>query len=169
MNRKILILLLLTALTQTTLNTYCSSTCIDYTGACFDETPQGCWVCADHIYNMISTIGAANPCSVKNQVTVLAKELPNTAMSLFGYTSTNPTPFTCTNYTFSGEYTANDYIYKNFTGIPLNHYALVVRFNVGYIGIWDTTDVLRLNLQDSKDSVNYDYNFSCAYPENICG
>ena len=74
-------------------------------------------------------------CTVLTQTSVLASELPNDpAMSLFGYTSSNPTPLTCSNYTFSGQYISSDYIYKNFTGIPLNHYALVVRFNVGYMG-----------------------------------
>lgn len=130
-----LLALLFAALGVLAQEPYCSSTCIDYTGACFDETSQGCWACADHIFNMNIVWGAADPCAIKTQTTVLAKELPNTpSMSLFGYTSSNPTPLTCTNYTFSGQYIASDYIYKNFTGIPLNHYALVVRFNVGYMG-----------------------------------
>jgi hypothetical protein len=90
-------------------------------------------------------------------------------MSLFGYTTSNPTPKTCSNYTFSGEYSSNDYLYKNFTGIPLNHYALVVRFSVGYIGNWTEGDVLELNLQDAGQSVNFAYKYSCEFTENICG
>ena len=82
-------------------------------------------------------------------------------MSLFGYTSSSPTPLICTNYTFSGQYTADDYLTKNFTNIPLNHYAVVVRFNVGYMGFWDNQDYLRLNLVDDSQSVNYDYYYSC--------
>lgn len=116
---------------------YCSSTCIDYTGACFDETPQGCWVCATNIFNMNANLSSATPCTAKSQNTIIANELPNTGMTLAGYTSTKTSTVTCTNYTFSGTYTNADYIYKNFTGIPLNHYALVVRFSVGYIGQWD--------------------------------
>jgi len=91
------------------------------------------------------------------------------AMNLFGYSTTNPTPHTCTNYTFSGQYTANDYISKNFSGIPLNHYALVIRYNVGYMGTWNTTDVLSLNIQDDEQDIYYDYNYSCSVQENICG
>jgi len=89
-------------------------------------------------------------------------------MSLFGYTSSNPTPHTCTNYTFSGQYTANDYISKNFSGIPLNHYALVIRYNVGYLGNWSSTDYLRLNLQDNKQSIDYDHHYYCDVIENLC-
>lgn len=90
-------------------------------------------------------------------------------MSLFGYSTSSPIPHTCTNYTFSGQYTSADYLSKNFTNIPLNHYALVVRFNVGYLGIWNYNDYLRLNLQDNKQSVNYDYRYNCDVVENICG
>jgi len=93
-------------------------------------------------------MSSTTPCTTKSQITVLAKELSNTNMTLFGYTSSQYTPVTCTNYTFSGQYTNSDYIFKNFTNIPLNHYALVVRFNVGYIGTWSNTDYLRLKLED---------------------
>ena len=69
-------------------------------------------------------------------------------MDLSGYSSSNLNPLTCTNYTFSGEYVSTDYLFKNFTSIPSNHYAIVVRFNVGYMGFWDTNDTLRLSLED---------------------
>jgi len=90
-------------------------------------------------------------------------------MSLYGYNSDSLTPVTCTNYTFSGKYTANSYLSKSFTNIPLNHYALVVRFSVGYLGTWSANDGLRLNLQDSLQSINYDYFYHCDFVENICG
>lgn len=168
MQQHLLAALLLLVALPTAAQNYCSSACIDYTGACFDETPQGCWVCATSVYNMAVSIGS--PCSVLLQTSVLATELPNSpGMSLFGYTTSNPTPVTCTNYTFSGQYIATDYIAKNFTGIPLNHYAIVVRFNIGYMGQWNTTDVLRLTLEDEAQTVYYDYNYSCDVSENICG
>lgn len=115
---------------------YCSSSCIDYVGACFDDTPQGCWVCANKIYNLVSNIGSATPCSLLNQRAIIANQLSNTGMSLAGYTSTKPSTITFTNYTLSGQYTNYDSLYKNFTNIPLNHYALVIRYSVGYIGNW---------------------------------
>lgn len=45
----------------------------------------------------------------------------------------------------------------------------MVRFSIGYVGAWDTTDYLRLALTDSQQSVNYDYRYFCETPENICG
>lgn len=163
--RKNLICLLITALLiASTLSIFCSSTCADYVQACYNETPQGCYACADHIYELNANMSSTTPCTTKSQITVLAKELSNTNMTLFGYTSSQYTPVTCTNYTFSGQYTNSDYIFKNFTNIPLNHYALVVRFNVGYIGTWSNTDYLRLKLEDQLQSVNYDYRYYCDYP-----
>jgi hypothetical protein len=90
-------------------------------------------------------------------------------MSLTGYTSSKASTVTCTNYTFSGQYTNQDYISKNFTNIPLNHYSILVRFSVGYIGTWGLNDSLRLNLQDSAQSLLYDYHYSCDNIQNICG
>jgi len=146
---KISTILVITALiAYPTSSIYCSSTCIDYISACFDETPQGCWVCANHIFNINSNLSSSTPCAPLNQSTILANELSNTAMSLYGYSSSEPTPVTCTNYMFSGQYTANSYLSKTFSNIPLNHYAVVVRFSVGYLGTWSTLDGLRLNLKD---------------------
>lgn len=89
-------------------------------------------------------------------------------MSIFGYSTSNPSFLTCNNYTFSGQYVATDYLYKNFTNIPLNHYALVVRFNVAFLGTWTSSQGLRLFLQDDEQNINFDYNYSCAVVENIC-
>ena len=145
MEHAILVTLLFTLTHAASHNGYCSSTCIEYTGACFDDTPQGCWACADSIYNIQANLFSATPCSLADQTTIVAQELDNSPlMDLTGYTSSTPTPLTCTNYTFSGQYTSTDFLSKNFTGIPLNHHSLVIRFNVGYLGLWDTTDALRL-------------------------
>ena len=38
---------------------------------------------------------------------------------------------------------------------------MVVRFNVGYMGFWDTNDTLRLSLEDEHQIVDFDYNYSC--------
>ena len=54
-------------------NGYCSSTCIDYTGACFDDTPQGCYVCANTIFNINSNSSSATPCSPADQTTIIAQ------------------------------------------------------------------------------------------------
>lgn len=127
-------LALLLTLTQ---QYFCSSSCIDFINTCSDETPAGCTICANNIYNLLGNTSSTTPCTLASQRTIVANDLPNTpAMSLAGFTSSKTTPVTCTNYTFSGQYTSLDYLFKNYTGIPLNHYAIVVRFNVGYIGTW---------------------------------
>ena len=69
-------------------------------------------------------------------------------MDVSNYTTTNASPFLCGNYTFSGQYTANDYLFRNLTGISDNHYELIVRYNVAYIGNWSDTDTLRLHISD---------------------
>jgi hypothetical protein len=83
-------------------------------------------------------------------------------MSLAGFTSSQATPVTCSNYTFSGQYTNSDYLFKNYTGLSGNHYAVVVRFNVGYVGTWSMTDQLRLSLTDASGSVSFDYRYYCS-------
>lgn len=65
-------------------------------------------------------------------------------MSLVGYSSSKANPYVCSIYTFSGKYVNSDYLSKNFTGIGANHYELVIRFNVGYIGTWSSSDNLQL-------------------------
>jgi len=138
--------------------------CIDYTSACFDETPTGCYVCADKIYNMNANITATEPCTPRSQTNLLATELMPNNMNYIGYQSTQYTSQTCTFYTFSGKYTNLDYIQKTFTNIPLNHYAIVVRFSVGYIGNWANTDQLQFTAGDSISTTNFIYNYSCQLP-----
>jgi hypothetical protein len=57
-------------------------------------------------------------------------------MALTGYASSSLVPYTCSSYDFSGRYSNTDWISKNFTGIGANHYELVIRFSVGYMGTW---------------------------------
>ena len=66
------IALTLLILANPTNSLYCSSTCIDYTGACFDETPAGCWVCANHIFNFNSDLTSTTHCTPLSQSTVIA-------------------------------------------------------------------------------------------------
>lgn len=84
------------------LGLYCSSTCVDYTGACYDDTPQGCYACANHIYGLAANMTAAVPCTTLPQTSVIANDLANTGMTLSGFTSSQAATKTCTNYTFSG-------------------------------------------------------------------
>lgn len=150
---------------------FCSSSCIDYKGACFNETTGGCMVCANSIFNMNANWSSATPCSLAPQRTIVANELPNTpAMSLAGFTSSSPIPITVSNYTFSGKYASTDYLFKNYTGIALNHYAVVIRFNVGYVGAWTDTDYLQLLMTDSNGATNYNFSYFCgsgSYYDNV--
>lgn len=120
-------------------------------------------VCANNIFNINANWSSTAPCSLAPQRTIVANELPNVPMmSLAGFTSSSLTPITCTNYTFSGQYANSDFLFKNYTGIALNHYAVVVRFNVGYVGAWTDADYLRLTLIDPYGSTDYDYRYYCG-------
>jgi hypothetical protein len=79
-------------------------------------------------------------CEIKAQHQVAFYELRNSGVDLTGYSTSKTTPHTCDVYTLSGQYVAGDFIRKTFTGIPLNHYQVVVRFGVGFMGTWNTTD-----------------------------
>lgn len=74
----------------------------------------------------------------------MADELNPFSMNYDGYSTNSPSPKTCGIYTFSGAYTGHHYINKKFANIPLNHYELVIRFGIGYMGSWDATDQLLL-------------------------
>ena len=65
-------------------------------------------------------------------------------MDLSGYVATKSGPAICGNYSLSGEYVSGDYIEKTFTGLNTNHYELVVRFGIGYIGVWTYSDQMQL-------------------------
>ncbi len=41
---------------------------------------------------------------------------------------------------------------------------MIARFNIAFMGIWSTTDVIIVNVDDSPHSFAY----SCGYPESIC-
>ena len=78
-------------------------------------------------------------------------------MDLNGYSTNNPTPASCGDYQLSGQYTADSYIAKTYTGLGTNHYQVVVRFGVGYIGSWDPTDQLYVDLDGDQHTLNYNY------------
>jgi hypothetical protein len=44
-----------------------------------------------------------------------------------------------------GKYVNTGYIYTNFTSIPTNHYQLIIRFSIAYIGTWIAPANLQLN------------------------
>jgi hypothetical protein len=86
-------------------------------------------------------------------------------MDLTGYTTSKPQPQACSIYTVSGQYVAGDYIRKTFTSIPLNHYQIVIRFSVGYIGSWSQSDSMLLEVNGNTEK--WEYN-SCAYAQDLC-
>jgi hypothetical protein len=57
-------------------------------------------------------------------------------MNISTYNTSSNTIKLCGAYNLSGQYIYTDYISKNFTSIPINHYELVVRFGIGFIGTW---------------------------------
>lgn len=64
----------------------------------------------------------------------------NSAFNFTGYSSSKPTPYLCNIYWISGQYVAGDYLEKSFTNLPTNHFQLIIRFAIAYIGFWDKND-----------------------------
>lgn len=83
---------------------------------------------------------------LKNQHSVQFYELKNSAMDISTYSTNKPAVQSCGLYKMSGQYVSGDYIQKTFTGIPLNHYQLVIRFGVGHIGTWNPTDTMEVEI-----------------------
>lgn len=141
MAKPFILLLITIVFVNQTSSLFCSTSCMDYKIGCQDETANGCLICANTIYNLNANTSSATPCTLLSQRTIVANDLPNIpSMPLTGFTSSKTTPVTCTNYTFSGQYTNQDYLFKNYTTIALNHYAVVIRFSIGYIGTWQISD-----------------------------
>ena len=87
------------------------------------------------------------------------------SLSLGGYSTSSLVPVTCDKYTLSGAYVQGGYISKTFTNLPLNHYEIVIRFNIGYIGSWNaSSDEIYL----SADSTITTFNASCDHSEDLC-
>lgn len=149
---------------------YCSSHCISWMDVCLAEDDLSCTVCATSLYSMVANFSLAQPCMLLPQVSIIGDDLKTSSMDLTGFITSNPTPVTCPNYTLSGEYTANDYIGKNYTNIPLNHYALVVRFEIAYIGTWTThMDYLQMALTDSQGTTVNNFSYVATTFDSVCG
>ena len=69
-------------------------------------------------------------------------------MDIGGYSTDNPSPIQCGEYWLSGQYTAGSYLSKTFNGLGTNHYQIVIRFGVGYIGSWDELDQMQVLMDD---------------------
>lgn len=68
------------------------------------------------------------------------------------------------NYSFAGAYTSQDYLWKNFSNLPSNRYGITLRFSVGYVGMWNKNDRLRLVLKDEERTAYFDYDYNkCDY------
>lgn len=60
---------------------------------------------------------------------------------------------------------AGDHIQKTITGIPLNHYQIMIRLSVGHIGAWNPTD----EMQMTADGYTYAWNYTgCSSPVFLC-
>lgn len=148
---------------NTTVEPYCSPSCASYVGACFGPGPNECWACSTSLF--LLQRNSSGVCETKSQHQVVFYELKNSAMDLSGYSTSKPAPQICDQYTLSGQYVAGDFIQKTFTGIPANHYQLVIRFGVGYIGTWNPTDQMNLEINGSPYSWLY---HGCSYPQDLC-
>lgn len=86
----------------------------------------------------------------------------STALSLTGFSSSNPNTFTCAGLPFSGKYVNTDYLEKNFTGIATEHFELVIRFNLGYFGAWGSSDNLQLEVNDGVSTSYHSWGYNCG-------
>lgn len=142
---------------------FCHSSCIAYIGACFDNTPNACFVCANSIYRDKDFTNPYNPCVLKDQRAIMFNELDSTNfLSLDGFSTSSPALFNCGAFPFSGRYVNTDYIQKNFTGINTEHFELVIRFNVGYFGSWGSSDNLQLEVHDGVSTSYHSWGYSCG-------
>lgn len=122
------------AYNNTTIDYFCSSICAAQVSACYGPSENECWACAQSLFLLEKN--SSGVCQTKIQHKLSYHELKTSSMDLSGYSTTKPTPQICDAYTLSGQYVAGDYISKTFTNFPLNHYQIIVRFGIGYIGTW---------------------------------
>lgn len=139
--------------------TFCASNCVDYIGACFGPGQNDCWACSPSLY--LLQRNSTGYCQPKTQHQISFYELRNSGIDLTGYSTTKHVPQTCGMYSLSGQYVAGNYIQKTFTGLPLNHYQVVVRFGVGFMGTWNSTN--QILAEANGQSFSWLYN-SCYYP-----
>ena len=142
---------------------FCSSKCAASTGACFGPAENECYACAQSLF--LLQRNSSGVCQTKSQHQVAFYELRNSAADLSTYSSSKPTAQTCDQYTLSGQYVAGDYLQKTFVGIPRNHYQLLIRVSIGYIGTWNSGDQIQLNIDGQDYSWGYG---SCIYAQPLC-
>lgn len=63
----------------------------------------------------------------------------------------------------SGQYVAGDYISKTFA-LPANHYVVMVRFSIVFVGTWDAADEIVLTMEGQ----NYTYLYNTCPSQNLC-
>jgi hypothetical protein len=99
---------------------------------------------------------------------VVAAELLANNMDISTFITTNNTIKVCGIYNMSGGYVDYDWIAKNYTKIPVNHYNLIIRFSVGYIGTWSPSDDLNLYFSHQYGTSNHQFSYSCSPLSTIC-
>lgn len=92
-------------------------------------------------------------------------------MSLDGFATNDPNPITCSEFNFSGLYSADSFLSKTYSGVPFNHYAMIIRFNVALMGFWELSDQLRLTVSDGINNYVFDYSpkSNCFDWLSLCG
>jgi hypothetical protein len=128
---------------------FCSSYCSYSYNDCTGIAQNQCNRCAPSIF--ISTPGAGNICTLKTPTALVSRDLPDatSVMNLTTFVVSNSTNQSCVTtsptYLLSGRYIDKDYISKNYTistAPPINHYQVVIRFSIAYVGTWSSTQYL---------------------------
>lgn len=87
------------------------------------------------------------------------------SIDLSTFQSSSPAAYNCTSaYPLSGRYGSTDYLAKQYTGLPVNHYYLIVRFSMAYMGTWANTDMFAVTV----DNFQKVWNYSCNTNQAIC-
>lgn len=132
------------------MNLYCSSPCIAHESVCSSATFGDCTVCATSIYTMVPD---QTGCVLLNQTQIMSVDL-TAPISLSGWATSQPVPFSCGAYGLSGLYGMGDYLSKTFqVGVP--HYLLKVRFVVAFMGSWSSTEGIVASIDGKNQSFLY--------------
>lgn len=107
-------------------------------------------------------------CTLLNQTTLIANELWTTQMNLTGYVSSSPVVKTCGIYQLSGQYVSTDYLTRTWVGLGVNHYKLVIRFSIGFIGTFAGNEAYQVTINGGTSSTNHTFQYACTVFANIC-
>lgn len=146
--KKLIQILVILLFCQPCQSIFCSAHCSNYHTSCTTNQLAGCTTCEPTLY--------VAGCTLISNVVLDVSDVSTAITAANGYLSSNFTPISCTNtsvlpnvvYKMPGGFDSLDYLFKNYT-FSVNHYSLIVRFSLGFIGVWSSRDYLLVQFQDA--------------------